>query len=65
MGVAALVGGTLISRDAAGHVVGYAHNGWVSTAVTLVMLWWVGRLRVNLPASSTAAPPVVARPATD
>lgn len=51
MGVASLVGGLLISRDAAGRVVGYMHNGWLAVAMTLLMLWWVGRLRTHAPAA--------------
>ena len=46
MGLAAWVGGALISRDAAGLVEGYERTGWVAMASTIVMVWWVGRLRL-------------------
>ena len=46
MGVASIVGGLLIGRDANGLVEGYERCGWVAVALTLVALWWVGRLRL-------------------
>lgn len=54
MGLAALLGGLLISRDAGGHVVGYMHNGWLAAAMTVMMVWWVGRLRTEPPATLAA-----------
>jgi predicted MFS family arabinose efflux permease len=47
MGVAAWVGGMLISRGPDGQVVGYGHTGWLALATTAVMLWWVGKLRLQ------------------
>ncbi len=46
MGVAAWVGGLLISRSPDGLVQGYGHAGWLALATTLLMVWWVGRLRL-------------------
>ena len=46
MGIASLVGGLLIGRDAAGRVTGFGTCGWIAAAVTVAALWWVGRLRV-------------------
>jgi predicted MFS family arabinose efflux permease len=56
MGVASLVGGALIGRDAQGHVTGYQLCGWVAVALTLPALWWVGRLQVPAAAPAAAAP---------
>jgi predicted MFS family arabinose efflux permease len=47
MGIASIVGGVLITRDADGFVRGYEYCGWIATALTLAALWWVGRLRVQ------------------
>jgi len=47
MGAAAFVGGLLIGRDALGHVTGYASTGWLSAALTLAAVAWVGQLRLN------------------
>jgi len=47
MGVAAWVGGLLISRGADGRVEGYGHTGWLALFTTALMLWWVGRLRLH------------------
>lgn len=55
MGVASLVGGALISRDAQGLVTGYEHCGWVAVALTLPALWWVGRLQLTVPPLPAAA----------
>lgn len=46
MGVAALVGGLLISRDAHGHVAGYGNAGWVALGCSVAALWLASRLRV-------------------
>jgi predicted MFS family arabinose efflux permease len=54
MGIASIVGGLLISRDAGGLVQGYERCGWVAVVLTLVTLWWVGRLKVM---GSTPAQP--------
>jgi predicted MFS family arabinose efflux permease len=46
MGIASVVGGMLIGRDATGLVSGYEHCGWIAVGLTLLALWWVGRLVV-------------------
>lgn len=45
MGVASLVAGLLIGRDAAGLVVGYERCGWIAAALTALAWWWAGRLK--------------------
>lgn len=47
MGVASLLGGALIARDAGGLVVGYERAGWVMVGLTLVSVWAAGRLRLH------------------
>lgn len=47
MGVSAWVGGLLISRTPDGLVEGYGRTGWLALVTTLVMVWWVGRLRLH------------------
>lgn len=46
MGLAAWIGGAMISRNADGLVTGYGRAGWLALATAMVMLWWVGRLRL-------------------
>jgi predicted MFS family arabinose efflux permease len=46
MGLAALVGGLLISRDPQGLVQGYGTAGWVALGCTAAALWLASRLRV-------------------
>jgi predicted MFS family arabinose efflux permease len=48
MGLAAWLGGVLISRSPDGLVQGYERCGWLALASTLVMVWWVGQLRVHV-----------------
>lgn len=57
MGLASMLGGVLIWRDAGGLVQGYERCGWVAVLLTLLALWWVGRLR--LPAAAAAPAPAV------
>lgn len=57
MGLAAMVGGLLIGRDANGLVTGYPHCGWVAVGLSLLALWWVGRLQMR---AAPAAPGVLA-----
>jgi predicted MFS family arabinose efflux permease len=57
MGLAAMVGGLLIGRDANGLVTGYALCGWIAAALSVLGLWWVGRLQVR---SAPASPGVLA-----
>lgn len=47
MGLAAWLGGALISRSPDGLVQGYGRTGWLALATTIVMVWWVGRLRLH------------------
>lgn len=47
MGVAAWVGGAMISRSPDGLVQGYGMTGWLALASTLVMVWGVGRLQLH------------------
>lgn len=47
MGVSAWVGGLMISRTPDGLVEGYGRTGWFALVSTLVMVWWVGRLRLH------------------
>jgi predicted MFS family arabinose efflux permease len=60
MGLAAWLGGVLISRSPDGLVQGYERCGWLALASTLVMVWWVGQLRVHV---SDADPARGSRPA--
>lgn len=60
MGIASLVGGALIGRDAQGHVVGYEYCGWIAVVLTLLALWWVGRLRLAVQQPPNAAPQAAA-----
>ncbi|MBA4109776.1 MAG: MFS transporter [Leptothrix sp. (in: Bacteria)] len=47
MGLSAWLGGALISRTPDGLVQGYGRTGWLALASTLVMVWWVGKLRLH------------------
>jgi predicted MFS family arabinose efflux permease len=47
MGLAALLGGTLISRDAAGHIQHYWLNAVVGTTASLLAIWLAGRLNLQ------------------
>lgn len=47
MGLAAFVGGQLISRDAAGLVQGYWHAAVVGAAASLMAVWLAGRLTLH------------------
>jgi len=47
MGVSAWLGGVMISRTPEGLVQGYGHTGWFALVTTLVMVWWVGHLRLH------------------
>lgn len=55
MGVAAMVGGLLIGRDAGGQVTGYAQCGWVAAGLSVLALWWAGRLQVRATAPAGVA----------
>lgn len=52
MGLAAWLGGMLITRSPSGQVVGYERAGWLALATTVLMVWGVGRLRLR---STTSA----------
>jgi predicted MFS family arabinose efflux permease len=45
MGIAAMVGGMLIHRDAAGQIQGYGWSGWLSVVLSILAIWWVDRIR--------------------
>jgi hypothetical protein len=47
MGASAWIGGLLISRNPQGMVEGYGHTGWFALVSTLIMVWWVGHLRLH------------------
>jgi predicted MFS family arabinose efflux permease len=47
MGLAAWLGGVMISRTPEGLVQGYGRTGWLALATTLLMVWWVGQLRLH------------------
>ncbi|TAK92273.1 MAG: MFS transporter [Aquabacterium sp.] len=47
MGVSAWVGGLMISRTPDGLVEGYGRAGWLALVATLIMVWWVGHLRLH------------------
>jgi predicted MFS family arabinose efflux permease len=49
MGVASLVSGILIGRDANGLVTGYQVCGWIAMGLSVLALWWVGRLKLATP----------------
>ncbi|HET8869733.1 MAG TPA: MFS transporter [Aquabacterium sp.] len=53
MGVAAWLGGAMISRSADGLVQGYGRSGWLALLTTVLMWWWVGQLRLH---SASASP---------
>jgi predicted MFS family arabinose efflux permease len=46
MGVSAWLGGLMISRTPEGLVQGYGYTGWFALVSTLIMVWWVGHLRL-------------------
>ncbi len=47
MGVAAWLGGALISRAPDGQVLGYERCGWLAVLTSVLMWWWVGQLRLE------------------
>jgi predicted MFS family arabinose efflux permease len=47
MGVSAWLGGVMISRTPDGLVQGYERCGWLALATTLIVVWWVGNLRLH------------------
>ncbi len=46
MALGSLAGAWLIGRDASGLVTGYAECGWMSVGLSLIALWWAGRIRI-------------------
>jgi predicted MFS family arabinose efflux permease len=46
MGVAALVGGLFIGRDANGLVTGFEWNGWMAVVLSVLTFWLAGRIRL-------------------
>ena len=57
MGLAAWIGGALISRAPDGTVVGYERTGWLALATTVVVVWWVGRVRLHTASPAAPSPP--------
>ncbi len=55
-GLGALVGGSWLHTDAAGHIAGYGINGWVAAAVSLFSMWWVGRVQPAVAVEPATAP---------
>ncbi len=47
MGLAAWLGGAMISRTPDGLVQGYGRSGWLALCTTVLMVWWVGRLQLH------------------
>lgn len=56
MGLAAWIGGALISRAPDGHVVGYERTGWLALATTVALVWGVGRVRLHTNATAHNTP---------
>jgi predicted MFS family arabinose efflux permease len=57
-GMGAFLGGLLLTSDAAGHIAGYGTNGWISAGLTVLAMWWIGRVQsapAALAPSATAA----------
>jgi predicted MFS family arabinose efflux permease len=46
MGLASIVGGLLISRNADGLVEGFERCGWAAAGLTVLTLWWVAHLKL-------------------
>lgn len=46
-GLAAILGGLIIATDASGQIVGYNRVGYFATAMTLVAIYWVGRIAMH------------------
>lgn len=44
-GMGAFLGGLLLTSDAAGHIAGYGTNGWISVGLTVLAMWWIGRVQ--------------------
>lgn len=44
-GTGAWLGGLLLSKGADGQIMGYGWNGWLSAALTLLAVYWIGRVR--------------------
>ena len=59
-GVGALLGGLTLHTDAAGHILGYAWNGWIAAGLTVFSVLWVGKVA----SAVEATPATPATPAT-
>jgi len=55
MGLAAWLGGALISRTPDGLVQGYGRTGWLALCTTVLMVWWVGQLQLHKATQPAAA----------
>jgi predicted MFS family arabinose efflux permease len=64
-GAAALIAGLLVSQDAGGRLLGYAHAGWLAVAATVVSIALAHRLRplTGMPAPAVAVTAVSGDPA--
>lgn len=60
-GVAAVIGGSIISRDAAGQIVAYGWVGYLAISMTLLAMWFAGR--IHLYGTPLATIPNPAKPA--
>jgi predicted MFS family arabinose efflux permease len=56
MGLAAWVGGLMISRTPEGLVQGYGRTGWLALVTTVAMVWWVGRLKLHVQGGQVSGP---------
>ena len=64
-GCGAWLGGLMLSTDAAGHIVGYGVNGWVSVTLASLALVWVGYVRGAPAPGNTSVAPNVPAPAPE
>jgi predicted MFS family arabinose efflux permease len=55
MGLAAWLGGVMISRSPDGLVQGYGRTGWLALLTTVLMVWWVGQLQLHKSAQTSPA----------
>ena len=59
-GCGAWVGGLLLSTDSADHILGYGNNGWLSVALLVFTLFWIGKVR-SLQAAGVSMKPATIR----
>ncbi len=56
-GLASLLAGVLVTRDAAGHLVGYPRVAWVMLAATLTAIWTASRVHHHVHSRTTITRP--------